>query len=203
MRRRPLQLVVAAAVGLVLLAGLSTVAVRLDRSPAGAAPSTGSVAELDRRVQPPPAPLVAVPDERFRLGALDLEGVLALAGGTPDQRAAAAKGLALLGFRQAVGHAWSGGGSTYVLLVYRFESADGSVGLLRGLRAQPPGPLFEVAAVPDAVAYGGSLTEQHVSFARGPYVYELTLGTAAPDTGHAQLEALLAAQRDRALTLDP
>ena len=205
----------AVVLALVLGTGLTTVVVR--RSPGAepaavattpAAPDTpDSVrAALEERVLAPPKPTERLPDAQNGLGLLSAEGVLALAGGSEQDRASAARGLELLGFREALGRAWSTGDRVYVVLVYRFAAPEGANGLVQGLRTRLPGPAFRSRTVPSAVAYTGRsdrFFEQHGSFARGRYVYEVTLLTPAQDRRHARFDALLERQSTRAARLDP
>lgn len=163
-------------------------------------------AALEERLRMPPGTSTRLPDEENGLGPLDAAGVLALSGGFEQDRAAAAQGLERLGFHAALARGWTAEGRVYVLLVYRFATAEGAAGLVSGLATRLPGPALETHAVPDAVAYTGRSEryyEQHASFARGRYVYELTYLTPQEDPSSRRFERLLCRQAAHAARLDP
>jgi len=221
----------AAALTLTLGTGLTTVAVR-DRpatapergaSPAvsaAAVPSAGPDApqpspspggdalprDLEERVQAPPAPATRLPDDPQGLGGLDARRLLALSPGTAEARAAAVSGLEGLGFRYAVGHAWTVPGGVYVVILYRFDEPTGAARLVRGLRSHLPGTRFRSHTVTGATAWSSrspAYFEQHASFAHGRYVYETNLLSRARPAGTQRFDALLGAQAGHARRVDP
>ena len=136
--------VVAVGLALVLGGGLTAVGVRRDE-PAGAAPVAAPapqvLAALEERIRPLGGTARRLDDAQNGLGPLTADRVLALAGGSEQDRAAAARGLELLGFEQALGRGWRGDGRMFVVVAYRFATPEGATGWWRGCaRACPARP---------------------------------------------------------------
>ena len=162
--------------------------------------------DLEERIGAPPPPAERLPDEPQRLGGLDAARLLALSGGSASAQADAARGLGLLGFRYAVGHAWSIPEGVYVVIVYRFDAPSGAEGLVAGLRKNLPGKPFTTPTVRSAVTYSTrskDYFEQHGSFAYGRYVYEVDLLSKKELEDGKRFDELITAQRDHVLRVAP
>ena len=158
--------------------------------------------DLELRIGAPPPPAERLTDASQGLGGLDADRLLALSGGSAETRADAARGLDLLGFRYAVGHAWTVPEGVYVVIVYRFDDPEGAEGLVAGLRSNLPGKAFSTPTVTRAVTYSTrskDYSEQHGSFAYGRYVYEVDLLSRKELPDGKRFDQLITAQRDHVL----
>lgn len=170
-------------------------------------PAPDVLAALEERVRPLGGRTTRLDDAAHGLGPLSAEEVLARRGSEGQDLAAAARGLELLGFQQALGRGWrSPQDRTFVVVVQRYATTPGAEGVVEGLRSHLPGTPFRSEQVPTAVAYETrreGRDEQHATFSRGPYVYELTFTSPEEDEGHALFELLLGRQAAHAGRLDP
>lgn len=161
--------------------------------------------DLERRLLAPGGDYRLVPDTESRLGTLDAEGFAARFGEGAAATDAVARGLEALGFERARGHLWVDEGRVYGAVVVRFDDGAGAKKLKDSSAAGATGR-FTSATVPGAVTYVESVdgfSVQHGIFARGRFVYEVTLTTPTPEDDHAEFDALLLAQRDHAERSDP
>jgi hypothetical protein len=91
------------------------------------------------------------------------------------------------------------------LLVYRFMTAEGAKELMELSREDATG-VFTSRSVPGAFAYAvkeGVYNLQLGMFARGRFVYEITVLTPEPEPDHATFDAPLLRQRNVAVRADP
>ena len=204
--------VVAVALALVLGTALTTVGVRrlggeaAPAAPAVAAPVSADVrAALEERLRIPPGTSDRLPDDENGLGPLDARACWRCRA-TPSRTGRRRPEAGAVGLRAGPGPGLDGGGAVYVLLVSRFATAAGADGWVSGLATRLPGPALETEAAPGVVAWTGRserFLEQHASFARGRYVYELTYLTPQEDPAYRRFERLLRRQAAHAARLDP
>lgn len=170
-------------------------------------PAPDLLGELEERIRPLGGRTTRLDDAAQGLGPLDAEQVLALRGGDQQDLAAAARGLELLGFQQALGRGWrSPQDRVFVVVAQRYATAQGAAGVVEGLRSRLPATAFRSEQVPQAAAYEtrrDGRYEQRAAFARGPYVYELVFVTPEEDEEHALFELLLGRQAAHAGRIDP
>jgi hypothetical protein len=208
--RRRLPLVVGTALVAVLATDLAVVAARRDPPayrdvPAPtASPAVGLPAEdLEGRLRAPDG-YERVDDAESQLGDLDARAFAARFTEEPAEAERVRTGLLARGFQQARGHLWRDGAVVYGCVVVRVATPAGAQQLLASSRRSEGA--FTSATVPRAVTYAeevGGFSVQHGLFARGRFVYEVTLTTAEPETDHARFDALLQEQRDHAERSDP
>lgn len=212
--------IVGAALAAVLLTGLGTVAVRSGSPSAPAAaqrpvPTTAPTATRAPGVRLPfgdlegrlgaPVGYERVDDAESRLGALDAGAFAARFAATPEEAEQVRTGLVALGFQAARGHLWLSEGRVYGCVVVRLATGGGAKQLLDGSRKDTTGR-FTSGTVPRALTYVeevGGFSVQHGLFARGRFVYEVTLTTPDPEDDHAVFDELLLAQRNHAEQSDP
>ena len=204
-------LLVGVALAAVLVADLGVVAARRDppaydgraavptSSPAAALP----VEDLEGRLRAPEG-YERVDDAESQLGDLDARAFAARFTAEPTEAERVRTGLLARGFQQARGHLWRDGPVVYGCVVVRVATPAGAQQLLASSRRDEGA--FTSATVPRAVTYVeevGGFSVQHGLFARGRFVYEVTLTTAEPEADHARFDALLQEQRDHAERSDP
>lgn len=216
--------VVGAALAAVLLVDLVLVGVRAgddDPGPEGrpspgpsASPTAAAVPtappvdvdDLEARLRDPEG-FERVSDATSRLGALDAKAFGALFSASATEAEEVRTGLVALGFQTARGHLWLREGAFYGCVVIRFASVAGARALLASSAEETSAEqAFRSATVPGAQTYveqADGLSVQHGVFARGRFVYEVTLTTPEPETDHARFDALLKLQRDHAEQSDP
>jgi uncharacterized RDD family membrane protein YckC len=161
--------------------------------------------DLESRLATPGDDYTPLSDRVTELGDVGADSLIDRQRMPADEREAAKAGLRLLGFEKARGHGYDNEDAVVTLLVYRFKTAEGAQELMELSREDATGT-FTSRTVPGAFTWAvkeGVYNLQLGMFARGRFVYEITVLTPEPEPDHATFDAVLLRQRNVAVRADP